>query len=132
MGKLKYLNLACGTKIHNDWVNVDFSSSDPTVIKCNLLNGINFPDNSFSVIYHSQFIEHLPKEKAIDFMKECYRVLKPGGIMRVVTPDLENIARNYLRWLEQCITEPSEINEANYDWLMLEFFDQTIRNSYGG
>jgi predicted SAM-dependent methyltransferase len=132
MGKLNYLNLACGAKIHKDWVNVDFASWDPSVIRCDLLNGINYPDNSFSAVYHSQFIEHLSKDKAIDFMNECYRVLKPGGVMRVVTPDLENITRNYLLWLERCNDDPSEINSANYDWMMLELFDQTIRNSYGG
>jgi len=129
---LNYLNLACGTKFHEAWVNVDMVPSGPSVIQCDLLKGINFPDDTFNVVYHSQFIEHIPRDRANFITKECYRVLKPGGIIRVVTPDLENIVRNYLFYLEKCISEPNEINIANYDWLLLEMYDQTIRNYCGG
>lgn len=132
MQKLNYLNLACGSKTHKDWINVDIASKDSSVINCNLLDGINFSDNFFDAIYHSQFIEHIPKDMALGFMKECYRVLKPGGIIRVVTPDLENITRSYLKCLEKCVIDPGEINTANYDWLMLELYDQTVRNTSGG
>src|SRR4030095_8913465 len=99
MEKLNYLNLACGTKYHEAWINMDMVSSGPSVIQCDLLKGISFPDNTFNVVYHSQFIEHVTRDKANFITKECYRVLKPGGIIRVVTPDLENIVRNYLFYL---------------------------------
>ena len=132
MEKVNYLNLACGGKFHKAWVNVDMMIMDPSVIKCDLLKGINFPDNTFSVVYHSQFIEHLNYDQGFSFMQECYRVLQPGGIIRVVTPDLENTVRNYLIYLEKCFSDPSEMNAANYDWLLLEMYDQTTRNSNGG
>ena len=132
MEKVNYLNLACGGKFHKSWVNVDMMIMDPSVIKSDLLKGIDFPDNTFTVVYHSQFIEHLTRDKGFSFMQECQRVLKPGGIIRIVTPDLENIVRNYLFYLEKCISEPNEINAANYDWLLLEMYDQTTRNFNGG
>lgn len=127
-----YLNIGCGNKFHPAWVNVDLVSANPKVQACNILNGLPFPNDSFDVIYHSHVLEHLPKEKAPAFVAECLRVLKPGGIMRVVVPDLEDIAREYLKQLEASLAKPDDQAEANYDWIMLELFDQTVRNHKGG
>ncbi len=130
--KLPYLNIGCGTKYNEDWVNIDMYSPSSDVLKCNILKGIPFPDESFEIVYHSQVLEHIPKEKAFDFVKECYRVLKNDGIIRIVVPDLENIAREYINVLQQNISNPTRISDANYDWIMLEMYDQTVRNYSGG
>lgn len=132
MGKLNYLNVGCGNKTHPDWVNIDMASNSPDVIVANLLKGFPFPDNTFDVLYHSQVLEHFPKEGAHAFIKECHRVLKPKGVIRVVMPDLENIVDEYKKYLLKCIESPSAENEANYDWMMLELYDQTVRNHTGG
>lgn len=129
--KLNYLNVGCGNKYHKDWVNVDMHSNGPDVISCNLLKGIPFPDETFEVLYHSQVLEHFPKEKAFDFIKECHRVLKKNGIIRIVVPDLENIVDEYKKYLNENLENPTALTEANYDWIMLEMYDQTVRN-YGG
>jgi predicted SAM-dependent methyltransferase len=132
MKKLNYLNIGCGNKFHKDWINIDMYSNSKDVIVANLLNGIPFPDDSFDVIYHSQVLEHFPKENAQHFMKECFRVLKTNGIIRIVVPDLENIINEYQSLLKQNIENPNNISLANYDWIMLELFDQTVRNYSGG
>ena len=132
MEKLNYLNLGCGSKFHKDWVNLDMTSDSPHVIAANLLKGIPFPDNSFDVIYHSQVLEHILKDKAHDFIKECYRVLKPNGIIRIVVPDLENIVNEYKKFLNECLENPNDLSAANYDWIKLEMYDQTVRNYSGG
>lgn len=52
-----------------------------------------FEDNSFDVVTAFQFIEHIERRK--EFMKECLRVLKPGGRMMVTTPNVKkSLARN--------------------------------------
>lgn len=127
---IKLLNLGCGARIHPAWTNVDFYPS-PGVIPCDLLKGIPFADSSFDVVYHSHLLEHFPKKDAPQFIKECYRVLRPGGIIRIVVPDLERIAQEYLRWLKQA-AEGDTAAAANYDWTMLEMFDQTVRQFPGG
>ena len=132
MGKLNYLNVGCGKKFHVDWVNVDMVSYSPHVVSANLIKGIPFPDNHFDVVYHSQVLEHIPKDNAPNFIKECYRVLKNDGILRVVVPDLENIVDEYKLWLDKCIENHTDLTEANYDWIMLELYDQTVRNQAGG
>lgn len=132
MNKMNYLNVGCGNKIHEAWVNLDMATENPHVISCNLLKGIPFPDDHFEVLYHSQVLEHFPKDKAPFFIKECWRVLKPGGIMRVVVPDLENIVNEYIKCLNENIRNPSRQSEANYDWILLEMYDQAVRNDSGG
>ncbi|MCK5823184.1 MAG: methyltransferase domain-containing protein [Bacteroidales bacterium] len=132
MAKLNYLNVGCGNKFHKDWINIDMNSNSPYVISHNLLEGLPFENDKFDVIYQSQVLEHFPKEKATDFIKECYRVLKPNGIIRIVVPDLENIVDEYKLYLNKNPTNPDKISEANYDWILLEMYDQTVRNYSGG
>jgi predicted SAM-dependent methyltransferase len=128
---MKYLNLGCGHRYHPDWTNINFTSTGKGVIAHNLKHGIPFGDDSFHVVYHSHVLEHLPKTEAESFIKECYRVLRPQGILRVVVPDLEAIARMYLHSLEQVNHGLSEWAD-NYEWMLLEMYDQTVRNHSGG
>ena len=128
---MKYLNLGCGQRFFTDWTNVDFISNDPSVIRHDLNKGIPFDDNSFNVVYSSHVLEHFTKLDAIHFIKECYRVLKYKGLIRIVVPDLEQIVREYLKAIEMAKDgEPQAI--ANYEWMMLELYDQAVRNISGG
>jgi len=126
-----YLNLGCGSRFHPDWVNLDKKSNDLTVQIHDLRNGIPYPEQTFDVVYHSHLLEHFPKHKALTFMNECYRVLKPEGIIRVATPDLEQIARLYLQALEKAL-QGDEDWKHNYNWIVLELYDQTVREQTGG
>ncbi|MGA7935181.1 MAG: methyltransferase domain-containing protein, partial [Kovacikia sp.] len=126
-----YLNLGCGQRFHLDWVNIDFTESGKGIIVHDLLQGIPYPDHSFDVVYHSHLLEHFPKSSAKPFLDECYRVLRPQGILRIAVPDLEQIARTYLLALEKAhFGVPEWI--ANYEWILLEMYDQTARNYSGG
>ncbi len=128
---MKLLNLGCGTQFHPDWTNVDFISTGEGVLAHNLLKGIPYQNSQFDCVYHSHLLEHFSKSDGINLIIECYRVLKPNGIIRIAIPDLEQIARNYLNNLEGALAEDSEA-ALNYDWIMLEMFDQTVRNQGGG
>jgi predicted SAM-dependent methyltransferase len=128
---MKLLNLGCGKSFHPDWVNVDFHSTEPGVISHNLNQGIPFEDNSFDVVYHSHLLEHFPKSHAPVFLKECYRVLRISGTIRVAVPDLEQIVRWYLKLFEQSLNGNEEA-QKKYEWIMIELFDQMVRNCSGG
>ena len=128
---MKCLNLGCGRRYFEDWVNLDFVSSDPSVVAHDLTKGIPFANNSFDVVYHSHVLEHFSKADASTFIHECYRVLKKGGTIRVVVPDLEQIAREYLINLEQAKCGDAQ-SAHNYQWIMLELYDQAVRNHSGG
>lgn len=127
----KLLNLGCGGHYHKDWVNIDFNCTGEGVIAYDLLKGIPFPDDTFDAVYHSHVVEHFSKNDGIFFIKECFRVLESGGIIRVVAPDLEMIIKNYQKSLEDAINGV-ENADLNYDWMMLELYDQTVRSFNGG
>jgi predicted SAM-dependent methyltransferase len=125
------LNLGCGGRFHPAWTNIDFVSRDRTVIAHNLNQGIPFADATFDVVYHSHVLEHFSKTVANNFLQECYRVLRPQGVLRVAVPDLEQIARTYLFALEKASSGCQEW-ARNYEWILLEMYDQTVRNKSGG
>lgn len=101
--QFKKYNLGCGTYIYNDYLNVGYWShlGESTLYKDlngtqgtfmlnhDLRHGIPAQDNSIELAYHAHMLEHLDYKEGLEFLKECYRVLAPGGKMRVLVPDLE-------------------------------------------
>lgn len=57
----------------------------------------DYQDGSVDSIYVGQLIEHLnPLHEAPAFIRECYRMLRPGGVLRMTTPDLDILINAYL------------------------------------
>ncbi len=55
------------------------------------------PDASVECIYLGQIVEHLQATVALPrLLKECQRMLEPGGVVRITTPDLERLLNAYL------------------------------------
>lgn len=67
------------------------------IIRVDLRKSIPYPDRSVSFIYSSHLIEHLSRWQALELVRECVRVMRPGGVMRVATPDLAELVRAYTR-----------------------------------
>lgn len=128
---MKLINLGCGNNFHDEWINIDLLANNEKIISCNLLNGIPFPDNDIDVVFNSHLLEHFSKKQGEIFIKECFRVLKPGGIIRVAVPDLEQIIKEYINILTRI--DNNEIQAVDdYNWILLELYDQTVRNVSGG
>jgi predicted SAM-dependent methyltransferase len=127
----RFLNVGCGRRFHDDWVNIDLSPTAPGVLAHDVRRGIPFADGSFDVVYHSHVLEHFSPNDAGTFLRECHRVLRPGGIIRVAVPDLETISRLYLQALDRARTGDTDW-QHHYDWMMIELYDQTVRETSGG
>ncbi|MBU6399991.1 MAG: methyltransferase domain-containing protein [Verrucomicrobia bacterium] len=125
------VNIGCGRRCHPDWTNLDIAPQDPSVLRHDLRRGLPFGDGSCAAVYHSHLIEHLRRGEALRLLQDCFRVLKPGGILRVATPDLERICELYLEKL-RAIKRGEMTAAPDYDWMMLELFDQTVRERSGG
>ena len=57
---------------------------------------IPHPDATVDVVYSSHMIEHLDRREVRRFLAECRRVLKPGGVLRIVVPDLRVTVNDYV------------------------------------
>jgi predicted SAM-dependent methyltransferase len=128
---MKLLNFGCGSTYHEDWTNIDIFSSSPKVIEHDIRKNLPYPNEYFDACYSSHVIEHMMKNEASNVINECYRVLKPDGIIRIVIPDLELIARAYLNSLEKVVSG-EEAAESDYDWMIIELLDQLVRSYSGG
>lgn len=65
-----------------------------------IVRGLPVPDGSCAGLYGSHVLEHLALADFRAALANCYRHLRPGGVLRVVVPDLEEAARNYLARLQ--------------------------------
>lgn len=83
------LNIACGGRILNGWINTDL---EPEIKECIYLDACNefpFGNESIHFITCEQFIEHINPDQGQFFVKECYRILKPDGVLRIATPCID-------------------------------------------
>ena len=125
------LNLGCGQRFHPAWINLDLTPMDTSIRGHDVIQPLPFDDAMFDALYHSHLLEHLPRDRALPFLCECRRVLRPGGILRVAIPNLEAIARLYLYALEDAWRGDEEAI-AQHRWLVMEMYDQATREAPGG
>jgi predicted SAM-dependent methyltransferase len=88
------LHLGCGGERKDGWVNIDLLG-DPVDVAWNLANPLPFRSGSVAAVFHEHLLEHLPLQAGDAFLQECYRVLQPGGILRVGVPDAGKLIRAY-------------------------------------
>lgn len=96
-------HLGCGSNVMPDWENMDSNPSPGAGLWT--APWLPYFPNEVDFIYHEHFIEHLPRPMADQLFKEAMRCLKPGGVMRVSTPDLATIVEDYTS------NSPRELNE---------------------
>lgn len=121
---------------HQEWNNVKFSllpfPSTRYVKVCDIRKPFSLPENTFDAVYANHVLEHLKPEEGAAFIDELYRILKSGGICRIVVPDLEAKCREYLDCLDEAFRDPSEKNTQKYRWSVLDLIDQMVRKERGG
>ena len=118
------LNIGCGPNRKQGWINIDLL---PDVdLSLDMREAMPFSENSATIIYSEHFFEHLDyPEPAKRFLKECHRILKPGGIFSVGVPDTEwplqayvgPDDKNYFAWSKvNCLPEwcQTRIDDINY------------------
>lgn len=96
MDKKLKINLGSGHWKFNDWVNVDIDLASKPDLVANLAANLPFADGAARLLHTEDFIDQLELDQAADFLSECHRILAPGGVLRVLTPDLGMLAHLYL------------------------------------
>ena len=100
VNELLKLNIGCGHEYKKGYVNIDAFDSSIADKKMSALN-LEFDDDSFTQVECVQVLEHLGAAKSIYALAEVYRVLKPEGVFIIVTPDLRNSFKIFLKGNEE-------------------------------
>ena len=116
------LHLGCGPHIKPGWENLDLQPGNGGK-QADLTKPLPYLKDSVSYIFSEHFIEHISREQGVKMLKECFRVLKPGGVLRISTPNLEVLVLDYLdnkltRWGSVWLpnTRAQLINEGMRSW----------------
>ncbi|MFI5735123.1 class I SAM-dependent methyltransferase [Kribbella sp. NPDC051587] len=89
------LHLGCGKKYIPGYIHID-AQPLPHVHHVRPVEDLSlFTDCSIEVIYASHVLEHFGRHEYLRVLKEWYRVLRPGGLLRVGVPDFRSIAEEY-------------------------------------
>ncbi|MEH2557274.1 putative SAM-dependent methyltransferase [Bradyrhizobium algeriense] len=98
------LQIGSGSHKRDGWLNSDLPGSGAE-IGIDITERLPFQDSSLHSIYGCEVIEHIPKHAVLPFFKEAFRVLRPRGVFRLTTPDLEEICRIILGISNECTIE---------------------------
>lgn len=90
------LHIGCGPQVLDGWTNVD--NQPYPGIDCVLDVTLGLPFTDVEYVFAEHFIEHLAYDDALNFLRECRRVLAPDGVLRLTTPNLDWVmATHYQR-----------------------------------
>lgn len=113
------LNLGCGGQVLDGWINVDYALGarlmkvpffrainqrlrlfdldwNDKIFLHNLTKPFPWQSGSVDVTYSSHTLEHMSREEGRQFLSECFRVLRPGGVIRIIVPDLRWYVDDYI------------------------------------
>jgi predicted SAM-dependent methyltransferase len=144
---VKKLHLGCGRNVLEGWLNSDFYPTQAHVMHLDATEAFPLPPDSFDYIFSEHMIEHLKYGDGFAMLKESYRILKPGGRVRISTPDLKflidlysepktPLQTEYIKWATETFTKTSDkidtivINNFVRDWGHLFIYDpKTLTHS---
>jgi len=95
----RYLNAGCGPNVRPDFINLDYAWRPGVELCWDLRRPLPLADDSLDGIYSEHCLEHLSYDDALAALREFNRVLRPGGVARVVVPDAELYIELYWRHL---------------------------------
>lgn len=106
------LHLGCGLHRIDGWLNSDLSPRAKSVVMVDVTKQFPFADEAFDYVFSEHMIEHLSYAEGRRMLDECFRVLRPGGTLRLSTPDLSfliglygkeksMLQDRYIRWVTE-------------------------------
>jgi predicted SAM-dependent methyltransferase len=108
------LHIGCGTHFLPGWLNTDYEPTSRDMIQLDATRQFGFKDNSFDFVFSEHMIEHISFSAGSFMLRECYRVLRPEGRIRISTPDLAFVLNLYA-------SEKSDLQKRYIQWFTTRF-----------
>ena len=104
------LQIGTGENPRVGWLNTDVTIRSRGVVPLNATKRMRFSNGTFHYIFSEHQIEQLSYDQAQQMLRECHRVLRHGGKIRIATPSLEtliglnaesktDIQQRYIKWI---------------------------------
>ena len=144
---LKKLHIGCGSNLLDGWLNADYNVASSDVFNLDASKIFPIESDVFDIIFSEHMIEHINFYQGLSMLNECRRTLKPGGRIRITTPDLgfliglyvqnkSKLQLDYIKWASsnfiknEIFTDTMIINNFVRDWGHLFIYDfKTIKHS---
>lgn len=118
--KSNYINLGCGPIVTKGMINIDFFFEKGIDYGADLRYPLRIPSESIDGIICEHTFEHLDYSSDLQMFQECYRILKPGGVFRIILPDLSLFLKAYVNndenwfkeWERMYFTTSKDSNRA--------------------
>jgi len=108
-GSAKKLQIGCGKVLLDGWLNTDIRQDIAGVCYLDATERFPLPDNCLDCVFSEHIIEHIPYQGGEAMLRESLRTLKPGGRIRIATPDLKKLLALYTN-------QPTESQERYIRW----------------
>jgi predicted SAM-dependent methyltransferase len=106
---VRKLHVGAGQTSLPGWLNTDRDPDTADAAYLDATHRFPLPDAAVDYVYSEHTIEHLSYDQGVAMLRECHRVLRPGGRIRLATPDLEVMVslvtrsddesrQRYIRW----------------------------------
>ncbi|MCP4618260.1 MAG: methyltransferase domain-containing protein [Bradyrhizobium sp.] len=143
------LHIGCGFNVLPGWLNTDYYPTAPDIAHLDATKPFPFEDATFDFVFSEHMIEHIPYPDGCNMLRECCRVLKPGGVVRISTPNLSFLIelyggktdqqRQYIEWSKQNFipwaaeaNDTFVINNFMHDWGHCFIYDEkALRQAMG-
>jgi predicted SAM-dependent methyltransferase len=98
---VKKVDIGCGKYKLPGYIGIDQEGLEGVDYVMDVRSGLPFAKGEVDEIYTGHFLEHLTGPECLELLKECYRVLKPSGIMEIMVPDFIWCCQEFLREPEE-------------------------------
>jgi len=110
------LQIGGGWRLLDGWLNSDIELA-PGVFHMDATKPFPLADSAFSYVFSEHMIEHIDYADAVSMLRECHRVLRPGGVIRIVTPNLRAL-------IELLASARSGIRREYYEFFSRHFLPE--------
>jgi predicted SAM-dependent methyltransferase len=135
------LHLGAGDSTLPGWLGTDIAPGSPGILCMDARKPFPVPDQSFNYVFCEHMIEHISWHEGAFMLRECYRIIRPGGTIRIATPDLAVLlglycndvspaGDNYIKWITDNFIKNGNlyrpafvINNAFHNWGHIFLYD---------
>lgn len=123
--EIRKLQIGAGPTSIDGWLSTDIAPRSDGIVFLDATKPFPFDDRVFDYVYSEHMIEHVSWQDGLFMLRECRRILKPGGTIRIATPDLEVLlslyggdenpsGEKYIRWVTDSFLAPLNVYRASF------------------